>query len=157
MALRLNYQQAAPGAINTLFGVEAYLKDVAHRGELDHKLLELVKTRVSQMNGCAYCLDMHTKDARAIGETEQRLYTLSTWREAPFFSQQERAALAWAEALTELVTRHPDEQLLDQAREHFSDTQLTNLTLAICAINSWNRFAVGFGAEVGSYQPGDFD
>ncbi len=100
---------------------------------------------------------MHSKDARAAGESEQRLYTLSAWREAPFFSPREQAALAWAEALTLLSQQHPAEQLLDDVRKSFSDAELTSLTLAICNINSWNRFAVGFGADVGSYQPGDFD
>lgn len=157
MSIRLNYFDAAPGAINNLLNQERYLSDLCHKGELDKPLIELIKTRVSQINGCAYCLDMHTKDARANGETEQRLYALNAWRETPFFTERERAALSWAEALTSVTTQHPDEDLLDSVREHFSDAELTNLTLAICAINSWNRFAIGFGAEVGSYEVGMYD
>ncbi|MCT7358359.1 carboxymuconolactone decarboxylase family protein [Thalassolituus pacificus] len=152
MTQRLNYYQAAPAAMNPLMAGEQYLKECG----LEKSLLELVKLRVSQLNGCAYCLDMHSKDARAEGESEQRLYTLSAWREAPFFSLREQAALAWAEALTLVSQQHPAEQLLDDVRKSLSDAELTSLTLAICNINSWNRFAVGFGADVGSYQPGDF-
>ncbi|WP_438865392.1 carboxymuconolactone decarboxylase family protein [Neptunicella sp.] len=156
MTMKLNYQQASPAAVNTLFGMEKYLAGKVTKKELDDTLVELIKMRVSQINGCAYCLDMHSKDARAKGETEQRLYTLSAWRETPFFSQSEQAALAWAEALTRLASAHPQDKLLEDLRQHFTDTQITDLTLAICAINSWNRFAIGFGAEVGSYNVGDF-
>lgn len=153
MPQRLNYHQAAPGAMNVMFSGEHYLK---HCG-LSHNLLELVKTRVSQLNGCAYCLDMHSKNARAQGETEQRLYALSAWREAPFYTQEERAALAWAEALTGINQHHPAPALLEETKRYFDDSQISNLTLAVCMINSWNRFVAAFGAEVGSYQPGDFD
>jgi AhpD family alkylhydroperoxidase len=120
---------------------------------LEHSLLELVKTRASQINGCAYCLDMHTKDARAAGETEQRLYTLSAWRETPFFSERERAALAWTEAVTRLADSHIDDALFAQVRAHFSDKEIVDLSLAVIAINGWNRLAVPFRAEVGTYKP----
>ncbi|WP_416308590.1 carboxymuconolactone decarboxylase family protein [Neptunicella sp. SCSIO 80796] len=156
MSMKLNYQQASPGAVNAMWGLEKYMASKIASQDIEHSLLELIKMRVSQLNGCAFCLDMHSKDARAAGETEQRLYTLSAWRETPFFTEQERVVLAWAEALTTLATGHPDETLLDALREHFTDSQITDLTLAICAINSWNRFAIGFGAEVGSYKVGDF-
>jgi len=115
--------------------------------------MELVKIRVSQINGCAYCLDMHTKDARALGETEQRIYALSAWRETPFFTDRERAALAWAEANT-LLPQGVSQQLFEEAREYFSEAQLANLTLAIATINAWNRFGVSFAPVPGSYQPG---
>ena len=153
MPLRLNYHKASPDALNLMFSGEHYLK---HCG-LSQQLLELVKTRVSQINGCAYCLDMHTKDARKLGETEQRLYALSAWREAPFYSQEERAALAWAEALTSINQQGPAPALLEEAKRCFNERQLTDLTFAVTMINSWNRFVAAFGADVGSYQPGDFD
>lgn len=120
-------------------------------GTLEPALIELVLMRVSQINGCAYCLDMHSKDARARGESEQRLYVLAAWREAPFYSDRERAALAWCEALTLLAqTGAPDEVYAD-VREQFDDEEVVALTLAIVAINSWNRFAVGFHSPVGGY------
>ena len=119
---------------------------------LEHSLLELVKTRASQINGCAYCIDMHTKDARAQGETEQRLYALSAWRETPFYSERERAALEWTEALTMIAQNHVPDELYDRVRKHFKDTELVNLTLAIVAINGWNRIAIPFRAVPGSYQ-----
>ncbi len=123
-----------------------------HRSGLEESLLELVKTRASQINGCAWCLDMHTKDARARGETEQRLYLLSAWREAPFYSARERAALAWTEAVTQIATTHdvPD-AVYAEAREHFDEKALVDLTLAIVAINGWNRMNVAFRTEVGGY------
>jgi len=120
---------------------------------LEHSLLELVKTRVSQINGCAYCLDMHTKDARAAGETEQRLYLLSAWRETRFFSPRERAALAWAEAVTQLGGHGVPDAVYDEARAQFDEKALVDLTLAIVAINGWNPLAIPFRSEAGSYQP----
>ena len=120
---------------------------------LEHSLPELVKTRVSQINGCAYCLDMHTKDARAAGETEQRLYLLSAWRETRFFSPRERAALAWAEAVTQLGGHGVPDAVYDEARAQFDEKALVDLTLAIVAINGWNRLAIPFRSEAGSYQP----
>jgi AhpD family alkylhydroperoxidase len=121
---------------------------------LEHSLLELVKTRASQINHCAYCLDMHTKDARAAGESEQRLYALSAWQEAPFFTARERAALAWTEAVTLVADTHVPDEAHAAAREQFSEDELIALTWAIAAINVWNRLAVSFRLPVGGYQPG---
>ena len=120
---------------------------------LERSLLELVKTRASQLNGCAYCIDMHTKDARANGETEQRLYALSAWRETPFFTSRERAALAWTEALTNIQQGHAPDDVYELARTEFDEAELTRLTLAITQINAWKRIAIAFRAEPGSYQP----
>ncbi|MGH7620244.1 MAG: carboxymuconolactone decarboxylase family protein, partial [Gemmatimonadaceae bacterium] len=119
---------------------------------LEHSLLELVKLRASQINGCAYCLDMHAKDARAAGESEQRICVLSTWREAPFYSARERAALAWTEAVT-LINAGVTDELYESVREHFNEKELVDLTMAIITINGWNRLAIGLGADVGSYRP----
>lgn len=132
-------------------GLESYVKESG----LEPSLIELVKIRASQINGCAYCLDMHTKDARAEGESEQRLYTLSAWRETPFFSDRERAALAWTEALTLLPETAAPDEVYELAREHFSEKELVDLTMAIVAINGWNRLTVGFRTEPGSYKRRD--
>ena len=129
-------------------GLEKYVRECG----LEHSLLELVKTRASQINGCAYCIDMHTKDARAAGETEQRLYALSVWRETPFFSGRERAALEWTEALTRITESDVPDDLYQHVQAHFSDVELANLTLAIVAINGWNRLSIAFRAVPGSYQ-----
>ncbi|WP_042422724.1 carboxymuconolactone decarboxylase family protein [Comamonas granuli] len=150
MTPRINYPQAAPGAFEAMLGLERY----ARASGLEHGLLELVKTRVSQINGCAYCLDMHTKDARAAGETEQRLYLLPAWRETHFYTPRERAALAWAEALTTLGGHGVPDALYAEARRHFDDKALVDLSLAVVAINGWNRLSVAFRTEAGSYQPG---
>ena len=122
-------------------------------GTLEPVLRDLVLMRVSQINGCAYCLDMHSKDARAAGETEQRLHVLAAWREAPFYSARERAALAWAEAVTLVSTNDLPDALYDEVRTQFDDKAMVDLTLAIIAINGWNRLAIGFRADVGNYQP----
>jgi AhpD family alkylhydroperoxidase len=111
--------------------------------------------RASQINGCAYCLDMHSKDARALGETEQRLYVLNAWREAPFYTERERAALAWTEALTLVAEDHVPDEVFNEVRPHFNDQELANLSLAIVSINGWNRLNIAFKTEAGSYQPGD--
>ncbi len=129
------------------------LEGYVHRCGLDAKLLELVKLRASLINGCAYCIDMHTKDARARGETEQRLYAVSVWRETPFYSDRERAALAWTEALTLISQTSAPDEVYEHARQHFTEKELVDLTLAIVAINGWNRFAIGFRTVPGSYQP----
>src|SRR5688572_19125298 len=121
--------------------------------QLEHSLFELVKIRASQMNGCAYCLDMHTKDARLAGETEQRIYALTAWRETPFFSERERAALEWTEALTRVGDTHVPDAVFDLARQHFSESELVALTFAVVVINGWNRIAVSFRAPAGTYQP----
>jgi len=130
------------------------LERIARERGIERKLLHLIKTRVSQINGCAYCVDMHTKDARAEGETEQRLYGLSAWRETPFYTPRERAALEWAETLTLISTHHVPDELYARMREHFTEPELVGLTISTIAINGWNRLAIPFRADVGSYQPG---
>lgn len=130
------------------------LSGLVRESGLEHSLIELVKMRASQVNGCAYCLDMHAKDARAAGESEQRLYALSAWREAPFFSDRERAALAVTEAVTLVSDGHVPQAVLDEAAEHFSPDELTRLLFAVIEINAWNRLAITTGFPVaGSYQP----
>jgi AhpD family alkylhydroperoxidase len=150
MSLRVDYTKAAPGAYQAMIGLEKYLHDCG----LEGKLLELVKMRVSQINGCAFCLDMHSKELRAAGETEQKLYVLAAWREAPFYSERERAALAWAEALTLISAGEVSDAIYKQARQQFDEKELVNLTLAITTINSWNRWAISLGTPVGWYKPG---
>jgi AhpD family alkylhydroperoxidase len=120
---------------------------------LDHRLMELVKIKASQINGCAYCIDMHTKDARAIGETEQRIYALNAWRETPFYSDKERAALEWAEAVTLVANTHVPDEVYERVRQHFEEQEIVALTFALVAINGWNRLAVSFRVPVGTYQP----
>jgi AhpD family alkylhydroperoxidase len=137
-----------------VFGALFGIGKVLARSGLDHKLLYLVETRVSQMNGCGYCIDMHTKDARLEGETEQRLYLLNAWREAPLYSAKERAALAWAEAVTKLENGQVPDEVYAQAREHFDEQQLMKLTLAVVAINGWNRFNIAFNNPPGTYKAG---
>ena len=122
-------------------------------GGLERSLLELVKVRASQINGCAYCLDMHTKDARALGETEQRLYALNAWHETPFFSDRERAALEWTETITRVADTHVPDDVYERVRQHFDERELVALTLAAVAINAWNRLAITFRAPAGTYQP----
>lgn len=123
------------------------------KGSVEPTVLELVKLRTSQLNGCAYCIDMHTKDARAMGETEQRLYALNAWRETPFFSGRERAALEWSEAITRVADTHVPDDVYDRARHHFDEPQLVTLTLSIVATNAWNRLAISFRVPAGTYQP----
>ena len=149
MQPRLNYAATAPAGVAAMRALEGYVRESG----LEAELLELVKTRASQLNGCAYCIDMHTKDARAHGETEQRLYALSAWRETPFFSRREYAALAWTEVLTLMANGGVAESDFAAARVQFTEKELVDLTLAIVAINGWNRLAVAFGAVPGSYQP----
>jgi AhpD family alkylhydroperoxidase len=119
---------------------------------IEPKLLELIKIRASQINGCAYCLDMHTKDARAQGETEQRIYALNAWRETPFFTEKERAALAWTESVTQVSTSQVPDEVYEIVRQHFDEKEIVNITTAIVAINGWNRFAVSFRSVPGAYQ-----
>ena len=147
MAQRINYAKLAPSGIAALEALQSHVDDSG----LDHALLELVKTRASQLNACAYCIDMHTKDARAAGESEQRLYGLSAWREAPYYSDRERAALAWTEAVTHIRGDIGDD-LFEPLRAHFSDKEIVDLTLAVIAINSWNRVAISFRTLPGSYK-----
>jgi len=149
MRPRLNIAKASPGAVKAMLDIESYLAKCG----LERPLLHLVKMRASQINGCAYCLDMHSKDARAEGETEQRLYALDAWRETPFYSARERAALAWTEALTLVAQTHAPDDVFGEARAQFSEKELADLTLAIVAINGWNRIAIGFRSEPGTYQP----
>ncbi|MDY0200891.1 MAG: carboxymuconolactone decarboxylase family protein [Tenuifilaceae bacterium] len=149
MKARLNYSKTSPDAIMGLLEIEKY---VANSG-LERTLYELVKTRASQLNSCAYCIDMHTKDARKAGETEQRLYGLSAWRETSYYTQRERAALAWTEALTLISENEVPDSLYEATREHFNETELITLTMAIVAINGWNRLAISFRSVPGSYKP----
>ncbi|MBI4290837.1 MAG: carboxymuconolactone decarboxylase family protein [Betaproteobacteria bacterium] len=149
MKERIEYRKVSPEAYKAMQGIETYVR----ASGIEHSLLELVKTRVSQINGCAYCLDMHTKEARAANETEQRLYLLPAWREAPFYSERERAALAWAEALTRISTEDVSDELYADVRRHFDEKTLVDLTLAIVGINGWNRLAISFRSQAGNYQP----
>lgn len=149
MKARLNPRKAAPNAMQAMSNLHAYVGKCG----LDHKLLELVKLRASQMNGCAWCMDMHTKELRADGESEQRLYLLSVWRECPFYSERERAALAWTEALTVLTGGNISDEVFAAARAQFSEEELVKLTLAIVAINGANRINIAFRTVPGSYQP----
>lgn len=149
MEPRIKYSEKAPDAIKGMLELEKYV----HSSGLERTLFELVKTRASQINGCAYCLDMHTKDARKAGETEQRLYALSAWREAPFYTDRERAALAWTEALTLISENDVPDALYEATRKHFDEKEIVALTMAIVAINGWNRLAIGFRTVPGSYEP----
>jgi AhpD family alkylhydroperoxidase len=149
MEPRLDYQKAFPEGYQGLLHLEAIIR----RSGLEPSLYELIKIRASQLNGCAFCLDMHTKDARAKGETEQRIYALPAWREAPFYSERERAALAWTEAITNIQQGHASEDAYTEARTQFGEEELVKLTYAIIQINSWNRIAIAFRPEVGNYQP----
>ncbi len=137
---RLNYAEASPEALHAM----RLLEGAVLKSGLEPSLLELVKLRASQINGCAFCIDMHTRDAIKHGEDTRRLFLVSAWREAPLFTPRERAALAWTEAVTEVSTSHVPDELYEKVREHFTDKELTNLTLAVVAINGWNRFAISF-------------
>lgn len=149
MEQRINFQTKGQNALKAVFGIGAYLK----KSPLNTQLLELVYFRVSQINQCAYCLDMHSKDLRAKGETEQRLYGLSAWRETPYYTARERAALAWAEAVN--ACKVPDE-VYQEAIANFSEEEMIDLTLAITTINTWNRLNIAFAAVPGDYQVGQF-
>ncbi len=149
MSERIDYMKAAPGAFEAQYGLERYVRQCG----LPASLLELVKLRASFLNGCAYCVDMHTKDARHQGEREQRLYAVPVWRETPFFTPAERAALAWTEAVTEVGRTGVPDEVYAEARRHFSEAELVNLTMAVIVINGWNRLAVSFRSEPGTYEP----
>ena len=149
MEPRLNYSKVSPEGVEGLSKLEGYVR----KSGLEHSLLELVKLRASQLNGCAYCIDMHAKDARTNGESEQRLYGVSAWHEAPFYTDRERAALAWTESVTLLSENRVSDEVYAEARKHFTEKELVDLTLAIVAINSWNRLSVSFRTLAGSYQP----
>jgi AhpD family alkylhydroperoxidase len=149
MTERINAAQAAPEAYRAMSAMERYV----HTTSIDHSLIHLVKMRASYINGCAYCIDMHSKDARAAGETEQRLYAVPVWRETPFFTPRERAALAFTEAVTLISNGGVPDDVFAAAREHFDDRALVELAMVIVTINGWNRLAVTFHADVGTYQP----
>lgn len=152
MSARINAYEKGKGAFKALFGLTAYLNS----SSLEKNLIELIDYRVSQINGCAYCLDMHSKDLRHGGETEQRIYLLSAWRETDLYTPRERAALGWAEAVTELKDREVSDEVFEAARKEFSEEELVDLTLAVTMINTWNRFNIAFRTPAGSYQPGQF-
>lgn len=149
MEARLNYYEIAPDAVKIMLEFEKYIKST----NLDPLLLELIKTRASQINGCAFCLDMHTKDARAIGETEQRLYGLNAWRDTDFYTEKERAALALTEAITQISTNHVSDELYQHVRSYFDEKDFVDLVHAINTINSWNRIAITMRTVPGKYKP----
>ena len=149
MSERINYAKVTPEGYRAMSGLERYVRGSG----LEPSLLELVKLRASQLNGCAYCIDMHWKDARARGESEQRLYGLMAWRESPYYTERERAALAWTEAVTLIADSHVPDELYEEVRQSFNETELVNLTFALVAINGWNRLAISLRTEPGTYQP----
>ncbi len=146
---RIHYAKVSPGAYHALLGLEKYL----HECGLEEPLIDLIKLRASQINGCAYCLDMHWKDLRAIGENEQRLYSLDAWRECPYYTDRERAALEWAEAVTRVADTHVPEEVYAKVSQHFTEKELADLTVAVATINAWNRLAIAARTTPGTYQP----
>ena len=152
MEQRINAMEKGQGAMKVMLGFSAYLA----KSSIEKKLQHLIEYRVSQINGCAYCLDMHSKDLRHEGETEQRIYLLSAWRESPFYTDRERAALAWAESVTLLTDQQVSDEVYEQARKEFSEEELIELTVAVIAINSWNRANIAFRTTPGTYQPGQW-
>src|SRR4051812_32748218 len=146
---RINYAKVAPGAYHAMMGLEKYL----HECGLEVPLIHLIKLRVSQINGCAFCLDMHWKDLRAMGETEQRLYGLDAWEESPYYTDRERAAFLWAEAVTNVREGHVRDEVYEKVKAVFSEKELADLTLAVAAINSWNRLSIAGRTTPGLYQP----
>jgi AhpD family alkylhydroperoxidase len=150
MKPRINFMTAAPAASRALYALDTWVRKSSG---LDPALLELVRLRASQINGCAYCIDMHSKDALALGENEQRLYVLSAWREAPFYTDRERAALLWTEHVTLISQDHVPDTIYDTVQQQFTEEELVNLTLAVVAINGWNRLAIAFRSVPGEYKP----
>lgn len=150
MKQRIEYQKNYPGLIKGMLEIEKQI----HQSSLDKSIYELIKLRASQINGCAYCIDMHSKDARADGETEQRLYALNAWRETPFFTDRERAALEWTETLTLISDKDASDELYEMVRKHFDEEELVALTMAIVVINGWNRLAISMRVPPGTYKPG---
>ncbi|MEW6737850.1 MAG: carboxymuconolactone decarboxylase family protein [Acidobacteriota bacterium] len=146
---RIAYDKVDPKAVKAMLGLETYVSSSG----LEASLLELIRLRASQINGCTYCIDMHSKDARAKGETEQRLYLLQAWPEAPFYSDRERAALAWTEAITKISETHAPDAVYKEACKHFSEAELVALTMAIVTINGWNRIAIAFREIPSAHQP----
>jgi len=149
MEPRIDYRKYAPEATKAMLELEKYIAGCG----LDHKLIHLLKMRASQINGCAFCIDMHSKDARALGETEQRLYELDAWRETPFYSDQERAALQWIEAITEVSETHVPDSAFDEAKKQFNEKEIVDLTIVAGVINLWNRIAIATRAVPGHYKP----
>jgi len=149
MEQRIDYRRVANGVYEAMLGLEKYL----HQCGLEESLLLLVKLRASQINGCAYCIDMHWKDLRSIGENEQRLYGLDAWEESPYYTDRERAAFAWTEAVTNIQEGHVPDEVYERARKHYSAKALADLTLAITTINAWNRLAIAARTVPGTYQP----
>lgn len=149
MGARMNYSKAAHGAMRAMNGLETYIESCG----LEPGLKDLVRLRASQLNGCAYCVDMHSLDARSGGEMEQRLYSLPVWQETPFFSDRERAALLWTEKLTLISIDHVPDEVFEQVHRHFSEEELANLTLLVATINAWNRFGISFRDVPGNYKP----
>lgn len=149
MEQRIDYKRIAPGSYAAMAGVGRYVRQTG----LDRTLVELVTIRASQINRCAFCIDMHTLDARAAGETEQRLHLLAAWREAPFYTPRERAALEYTEALTLVATEGVSDALMERVREHFTDEEVVALTMAVVAINGWNRMMIAFAVPAGNYHP----
>lgn len=149
MKARLEMKEASPNAYRAMLSLEEHIG----KASLERPLIELVKMRASQINGCAYCIDMHSKDARAAGESEQRLYALTAWRETPFYTEREQAALAWVEAVTLIANGPVSDAVFEEACRHFSERELADLTLVCVTINGWNRFCVAFQAVPGEYQP----
>lgn len=149
MEERIHYTKASPGAFHLLVELEQYLLGCG----LEESLIVLIKLRASQINGCAYCLDMHWKDLRAMGEDEQRLYSLDAWRESPYYTDRERAALAWTEAVTRISETHAPDDVYEETRKHFSEKELSDLTVAAALINAWNRLAIAGRTTPGAYQP----
>jgi AhpD family alkylhydroperoxidase len=146
---RINYAKAAPGGYHAMVGLEKYLRECG----LEESLLHFVKLRASQVNGCAYCIDMHWKDLRAHGESEERLYMLTAWRESALYSDRERAAFEWTEAITLITEGHAPDEVFERVRTQFSEKELVDLTYAITTINAWNRLAITFRAVPGTYKP----
>ena len=146
---RFNYVKVAPGVYESMDALDTYLATCG----LEESLMHLVRLRASQINGCAYCIDMHWKDLRALGESEQRLYALDAWRESPFYSEREQAALAWTEAVTLVATSRISDAAYDAVRPHFTDKEVADLTLAAATINAWNRLSIAARIEPGHYQP----
>jgi AhpD family alkylhydroperoxidase len=149
MKPRLNYAQASPGAYKAMLGLEQYL----HECGLEESLIHLIKLRASQLNGCAFCIDMHWKDLSALGESEQRLYSLDAWRECPYYTDRERAALEWTESVTLITNGHVPDEVYTRVRPFFNDKELVDLTLAVATINAWNRLAISVRTVPGTYQP----
>jgi AhpD family alkylhydroperoxidase len=149
MQARIDYLKAGRGVYEAMLGLEKYLRQCG----LEEGLIDLVKLRVSQVNGCAYCIDMHWKDLRALGEQEQRLYGLDAWEESPYYTDRERAALRWAELVTNIRDTHAPDEVYEEARKHFNEKELADLTLAVATINAWNRLAISARSEPGKYQP----